>query len=90
MLEKELSVFDKDGNKTTERFVLQHPGNERSGYDYYKNDVLLRSVKYTSETNYSQKIFFDSENSVLSVYEDGMLVDEVFSVKGKEFRRKNN
>lgn len=94
LTEKEITTFDnineKINEKFTERFVLQNPGNERSGYDYYKNNVLLRSVKYTSENSYTQKIFFDTDKSVFSVYENGLLVDEVISINGKEFRRKIN
>ena len=94
LTEKEITTFDnineKINEKFTERFVLQNPGNERSGYDYYKNNVLLRSVKYTSENSYTQKIFFDTDKSVFSVYENGLLVDQVISINGKEFRRKIN
>ena len=52
-----------------------------------KHGKLFLIDPYDSET---LQIFFDTDKSVFSVYENGLLVDEVISINGKEFRRKIN
>lgn len=85
--ERSVTTYAADGSVLTERTVFRIPGNERGGYDYYKDGALSRSVEYSSESDYTETVYFSGGHSVAASYSGGRLVEEVFFLDGKELRR---
>lgn len=89
LLTEKTVVLNNDGKTKTEKTVLQTPGNERSGFDFFVDDVLQKTVKYTNDNEYSETIFFPGGQSLIAYYKDGRLVEEVFCLDDKNQNRRN-
>ncbi len=58
-------------------------------YEYYENGMLVTKTEYTQKGVYSTTIWFDSENSVKTDYENYVKVRDVYYTNGVQRRVKN-
>lgn len=57
--------------------------------EYYENGILINSVKYFTSDSYEQKIYFDDDFVVTTIYENYIKVRDVYSKNGSVIRVKN-
>lgn len=54
----------------------------------YENDVLVEKVEWTSENTYIDSLYFE-DMEIRTTWVDGVRIEEVYYLDGKEFKRKS-
>lgn len=88
LLTEKKNITHAEGKKSVSKTIYQTPGNERGGYEYYFDDELQKKLLYSGEQDYTETIYFSGGQSVVAVYVDGCLVEEIYYMNEKELRRK--
>lgn len=83
----ELFETETDASRT-ERTEYAYSGNaSEPDMSYYENDVLIEKVVRHSDDSYTESLFFE-DMEIRSIWENGVKIDEVYYLDGKEQKRK--
>lgn len=85
-----VQMHEKSGDaKNTDR--SEYTYTEKSSEPdvlYYENDVLVEKTEYVAESSYYDSLFFDNME-IRILWTDGVKIEEVYYLDGKEFKRKS-
>ncbi len=91
--------YDKEKRMTEETVTSPGKVTEKTRFVYtgkcdspdqffYENNVLVKSVEFSSESEYWEKLFFTDNYEVRSHYENGIQTEEIILIDGKILRRR--
>ncbi|MBO5137695.1 MAG: hypothetical protein J6B81_04270 [Spirochaetaceae bacterium] len=87
LLTEKKNISYTEGKISVSKTIYQTPGNERGGYEYYFEDVLQKKISYSEEGDYTETVYFSGGQSIVAVYIDDCLVEEIYYMNEKELRR---
>ncbi len=73
--------------KRTRTYEYKYGAYSNPNVFFYENGVLREKLIYTTQTDFTQTLYFDEEFSVVSEFKDGIKVEEIVFLNGNEVRR---